>query len=47
MIISGKIYSDCLFADFITQMNELLNSKKYPYSGYGVKRFCQDLRTNE
>lgn len=47
MIKQSKVYSDCLFPEFIDSMNNLLNSGEYSYDAEGIKRFCEDLaKTN-
>ena len=42
-IVSGKVYSDCLFADYITHLNKLLESGNYLYDVQGIQQICADL----
>ena len=44
MIVSGKVYSDCLYVEFITKLNDLINSGKYSYHVKGMSELCKDLR---
>lgn len=46
MIKQSKVYSDCLFPEFIDSMNTLLNSGQYSYDSNGIKQFCEDLAKN-
>ena len=43
MIKESKVYSDCLFPDYIESMNNTLNSGEFSYDSAGIKKFCQVL----
>jgi len=42
--VSGKCFSDCLWAPLIDEINIMMNEGKVKYSEKGLKRMCYDLR---
>ncbi|CAI2372795.1 unnamed protein product [Moneuplotes crassus] len=46
LINSGKVYSDCLYPEFIDKINGVLESPKdkVPYDKTGIRQFCNILR---
>ncbi len=44
IIVDAKVYSDCLFPDFIDSMNNTLINNKIRYDEHGMSEFCQSLR---
>ncbi|KRX09611.1 hypothetical protein PPERSA_08643 [Pseudocohnilembus persalinus] len=45
-IVDAQVFSDCLYAEYITIMNEVLqnNKEKYNYDAQGVHQFCEDVK---
>ena len=44
MIVEGKIYSDCLFPEFIEGINEIMSSKQFHYSKEGIQNLMKKVR---
>ena len=43
-ITGGRVYSDCLYPDFIDFINKILQEQKLPYNRYGKLDLTDMLR---
>jgi len=43
LIISGKVFSDCLFPDFIDNLNDIIQSGTIHYDEEGMHKLCDAL----
>eukprot|EP01017_Pseudomicrothorax_dubius_P034389 TRINITY_DN4706_c0_g1_i2.p1 TRINITY_DN4706_c0_g1~~TRINITY_DN4706_c0_g1_i2.p1 ORF type:complete len:104 (+),score=17.23 TRINITY_DN4706_c0_g1_i2:66-377(+) len=42
-IVDAKVYSDCLFPDFISKMNEILQGGTITYDKQGIDKLREEL----
>ena len=43
MIVAGKVFSDCLFPEFIDNLNDILQSETIYYDEDGMQLLCDTL----